>query len=736
MRVPIPSLILRLLASLLVVLQGVLLVLWIFHHQMELPGILQWSGRTHPLLVHFPIAMLLMLTLAWLFRRWVGEMLFRDRTFKNLLLLSAFIATLTALSGYFLSGQSDYDETLLDRHRNLGSLTAVLSALLWIAWPWSPSQDHDTPARITRAGSLLFSLLSLSAIIVLVLAGHYGGSLTHGEGYLLPGTEETSAAKRVITDSSTLYAAAVLPVLEGKCISCHNNKKSKGGLNMASLAGIQQGGKNGALWVAGDPMRSLMVKRILLDLSDKKHMPPRGKPQLTDEEIGLISYWIQRGADLHQQLREIPADDSLRLVAGSIFQTQTAVEAKAYDFPAADPAQLSKLQHPYRHIVPVHQGSPALELSFFLRQQFSLSMLEACAPLAPQIVAVNLAHMPVGDEVIPVLAKFPQLETLNLSGTKVTGENLDLLSGLRHMETLVLSGTAITQQSLQALQQLPSLRRVYLAQTGIDSTALAKLQGMMPRIGWIGGNPASGKERLRLTPPQLVDPDKRIFADNESVSLRHPMKAVTIRYTVDGLAPDSVRSPGYESPIPVPRPMTIRAIAVMEGWLASEEVRYQVFPKGWAPLRSRLGSFPDTRYALQGAPSLFDNQTGDPGNLLVNWMGFREQPMNLLVTLDGDRNIRQVTISTAINHGAYVFPPLEIRVRAGMDSGRWTYTTSLRPDQPKGYGPLEHKPFIISLKPGRWKYLEIIVQPIPALPSWHGGKGQKGWAFIDEIFID
>ncbi len=672
---PLPSRLLRILGSILLMLQGVLLICWIFHRQLALPGFLLWSGR--------------------------------------------------------IAADADYEETILDRHRHLGSLTALLSCLLWMICPTKAGKGSPIPNR-----SIFFSGLNAATLIVLVLAGHHGGSLTHGEGYLLPDSGTPAPVSREITDTTTLFEAAVLPVFEQKCFSCHNAQKSKGGFIMTNVASLLKGGKTGTPWIPGDPVRSLLVERLLLDLGDKKHMPPKGKPQLSTAEIELISYWIQRGADLHQRLRVLPGDDSLRRMAESLIPAVSTPAEKQYAFPPADPTQVARLQSPYRHIVPLYQGSPALDVSFFLKQQFSAKILEECAVLAPQIVSLNLAHMPVGDDVMAILGRFSQLEQLNLSFTGITGNSLQALTKLGRLESLSLSGTTITASQLRALQSLPRLRKVFIAQTGIDSMALPSLQSAMPQVQWVLGSTGDAGERLRLTPPQPGDPDKRIFDKAETFSLKHPMKGVSIRYTIDGSPPDSVQSALYQTPIAVSAPITVRAIAVLDGWYASEEVRYQLFPKGQKPVRSTLTSFPDSRYALQGASSLFDGQTGEPGNLLVNWMGFREQPMQLQVTLHGEQQVQQVLLSMGIHHGAYVFPPREIRVRAAIDSGRWAYTGSIRPEQPKGYGPMENKPFRIPLKPGRWKYLEITIQPVPVLPSWHPGKGQKGWAFVDEVFID
>ena len=34
------------------------------------------------------------------------------------------------------------------------------------------------------------------------------------------------------------------------------------------------------------------------------------------------------------------------------------------------------------------------------------------------------------------------------------------------------------------------------------------------------------------------------------------------------------------------------------------------------------------------------------------------------------------------------------------------------------------------------KCLKIIARPIKAVPSWHEGKGERGWIFISEIVVN
>ncbi len=81
--------------------------------------------------------------------------------------------------------------------------------------------------------------------------------------------------------SQPVFSAAVLPVFENSCVSCHGPEKSKGDLRVDSFAALSKGGENGPVVVPGKPADSKLMKRLLLPLEDEEHMPPEGKPQLT-----------------------------------------------------------------------------------------------------------------------------------------------------------------------------------------------------------------------------------------------------------------------------------------------------------------------------------------------------------------------------------------------------------------------------------------------------------------------
>jgi uncharacterized membrane protein len=107
----------------------------------------------------------------------------------------------------------------------------------------------------------------------------------------------------------------VLPILEAKCNKCHNEAKSKGKLRMDTFELAMKGGENGDNIVAGDPDKSLAVKRMVLPIDDDEHMPPDGKDQTTKEEIELIKWWIKEGASATQKVADAKIPDALKATA-------------------------------------------------------------------------------------------------------------------------------------------------------------------------------------------------------------------------------------------------------------------------------------------------------------------------------------------------------------------------------------------------------------------------------------
>src|SRR5690606_27848475 len=95
------------------------------------------------------------------------------------LLLGAVAAIVAAITGYLLSRNGGYQTEVLQFHQWLGVGVAVVSVgafLLYLDRPTSYKWVH-----ILQEQRFIFIL---TAVVLLAFTGHFGGTLTHGEGYM------------------------------------------------------------------------------------------------------------------------------------------------------------------------------------------------------------------------------------------------------------------------------------------------------------------------------------------------------------------------------------------------------------------------------------------------------------------------------------------------------------------------------------------------------------------------
>ena len=690
----------------------VLLGFWvIFREKLSIPVALVPLGRMHPLLVHFPIVLLLLAGAFLLFFR-ERKNPEHHRLLGSLLTLTALSAVLSALMGLLLSQEDPKPPPLLVRHMWAGVGLSFLCYGLWAA--------HRQGSRRYVAAGLL------PATGLLLLTGHWGASLTHGEDFLFPAASPPPPPP---TAETPVFAAAIEPLLRNRCTSCHNPEKPKGGLVLTSRDGIQKGGKNGVLWK--NPHQSLLVKRLLLPPDHKEHMPPRGKPQLTPQELALLQAWVNNGADFERSLQDLPAADSLRLLAAGYYAAPAVAAAPVYDFAAASEADLTAFNTPFRRATPLAAGSPGLHVRFFGRQQFKPDDLKDLSKISGQVVSLSLQNMPLKDADLSRLPSLPNLHKLNLNQTDLTGQTLKELLRFSQLQSVSLSGTRLQPDAVAVLAQLPALREVFLWNSGLSPQQQKALQARSRKIFFRDGYEPSPTDLLVLNPPLLAN-EEQVLTARTPVALRHPLPGVSIRYTTDGTEPDSGTSPLYTRPFLLPADATVKFRAIKAGWRASPVVAATLFQEKFHPDSVQLLAPPNPGYRGEGGRTLINRRTGSlADHATPQWLGYRENPCIAELFFGSSVPVRELTISTALKIGSFMLPPARLEVHDA--SGK--LLASLVPPQPGVDGPAEHRSYRLPLPAGTYKALKVSVFPVRKLPSWHKAKGQPAWVFVDEIIV-
>lgn len=693
-----------LLENLLIFWCGLTAILLVGGENLQLPTWLQVVGRLHPLLLHFPIVLLLLgASLLWI--RDENRM----RYFTWLLLVGANLAGATVVAGLFLATE-DYSGDAISWHK----WTAISSQAVAVALYFL----RDRAITILRS-------LSISLSVLLVLAGHFGAALTHGEDFLLAPLQLTSEEPLSLADAE-VFKDLVQPIFESKCVACHQEGKIKGELRLDLLTGIQKGGKSGALFVAGKPELSLLIQRIHLPLEEEEHMPPKNKLQLTEEELEILSLWVSSGGGFDQKVMDLPQEDPLFQLVSARFSVQ-----KSYTFSAADPDDIADLTTFFRKVRPIFPGSPALEVAYYGSSAFDANSLAELNVVRDQVVKLNLSRMPLKDADLSLLSDFQNLESLYLNFTSLTGNQLKSLINLPKLEVLAISGNTLDEEGIKALVSMRQLRHLYLWQTGLKEPQKNQLSKALSTTQLDFGYEGVGVV-YPLNPPKIKF-ESTLFEGKTEVSLTHPIRSTEIRYTLDGSLPDSISSPVYKDPIVLTASTPIRAKAFAVGWIGSTDTKELLIKKGITPTTFNLVSPPNTKYAAKGAASLFDGIKAKANHTTGDWLGFSEKPLDITVAI-GSVQPKLLEVSFLLHEGAYIFPPQTLEVWVG-NKGVWKKVTS--PPQASSTKIEEARFGLVSipLPAGPMDQIRLKAQPIAKLPTWHPGAGAKGWVFVDEILV-
>lgn len=715
----------NIIAQLTFALQILLLFALLFESYLDLPKLLQPLGRMHPLVLHLPIGMLLLLALFPLLKKEVSQTGYLTIQSFSIHVI-AFFSVVAAIMGLFLSQEAGYESELVEQHKWTGALFSFLTygLLLW---------HNRFAARQTT-----FNVLTVSSAVLLMVTGHLGGSITHGEDFVLAPIKPKE--KIVITDETPVFQAAIQPTLEAKCYACHKPTKSKGELIMTSVDALLKGGEHGPIWIAGNADSSQMIQRANLPLEDELHMPPKGKPQLTSTEIELLYQWVQNGADLELTIGEVKSNDTLYTFVERVLEERNVgalADEKEYDFDFADEATIASLNTPFCSVAPLAYGEPALRADIFVRATYQPASLEALSAIKEQLVALNLTNLPIKDEDLSFIAQFSRLEKLTLNNTDITGATLKELKECQNLKQLAISGTQVTPAALETLKDFPALEQVYAWNTSISK---AEADGLVEDVNWTieTGFVPDEDEKLKLSVPVLKN-KTTLLEEGEQVVLQTKFPGAIIRYTTDNTEPDSLNSPIYESPIPVNGLTTIKAKTFHESWLGSDEVAFTFFPKGLQPDTAILITPPNDKYKGNGAMGLIDKEKGEPTNFSNKaWLGYQDNYLKALIDFGEEPPVvNEVVGSFAQNLGPEIFPPTKVTVWGGNSVNNMVRLSTKSPEIPKDYTANRLVGVVLPLSATQYRYYRIEIEPIQQIPRWHQlyRKGRKGWVFVDEIFF-
>jgi uncharacterized membrane protein/mono/diheme cytochrome c family protein len=435
----------------------------------------------HPVLVHLPIGMLLAALLLQALAMKERYAALRPAV-PVVLLAGVVFAVLSCLTGWLLSLSGDYDPDLVSWHMWMALSLTALSVFIYF--------------RLVRKGfDRIHTLLSLGLLVLLLITGHLGGSLTHGADYLsgpLTGGADADAPGVAVdtpianVQEAMAYQQVIRPIFQNNCYNCHGRTRQKGGLRVDGMEALIKGGKDGSVIVSHHADSSLLIRRLLLPADDEHHMPPRDRRQLNERQLTLLRWWVDEGPDYTHKIKELPQPDSIRPALLAL--QRPAHRPIAFpDIPTApvepaDAKAIAALTARGVLVMPVAQNSNWLEADLSAWTSGGPSLIPLLSPIKKQLVSLRAPGTPLADSDLTTLGQCLELRSLDLAGTKITDRGLPALRPLKNLHVLNLVGTAITAVGVTNLQPLQKLRSLYLFRTQVTSADWPLIRKTFPSM--------------------------------------------------------------------------------------------------------------------------------------------------------------------------------------------------------------------------------------------------------------
>ena len=677
-------------------------------------------GNFHPVLVHLPIGIIIFAFILEIYQR-----IRPKENIGGVIRLAIGFGVLSALAsigtGLLLESNGAYDEELLFRHKWMAiGLTAVMIILFF-----AKNSKQKLLATI-------YFPLFIAANIMLTLAGHWGGSMTHGEDFL---TKETSSKSKGIenVDKALVYNDVVQPIFDAKCVSCHNPKKAEGNLLLTSQTEILAGGDTGSILDSSDLGKPLLAHRMVLPLEDEEHMPPKGKVQLTPNEIDLIHWWLanencfdcitadlERNKRIQAHLNELEEDTSTR-----------AVLAKNLE-PASE-EWLANLNNSGIPTYPLQEESPLYMVNLANQKDLDEEVFDMMAEYGENIVEMNLGRSNFSDSLSRVLPKFENLTKLQLQNTRITDKTLAEVKKLEKLESLNLYGTAITDVALDDIKSLSALTDLYLWQTDITNETLATALADNSTLT-VHAIDSDIFEATELMPPTIIT-DSYFVKDELKVEMSYPFNDTQMFYTLDGSIPDTTATL-YESPIILTNTTILKAITFKEGWGQSDVVAANFKKRTIDYEKITLNKPPHEKYTAKGAKTLIDLDRGSRNFVDGKWLGYEGTHFNATIAFEETKEISSVSIGALSGPSDYIFYPVGFNILISNDGSNFKTWHSVKLPEQKPSSEIMMDFFDVEFKKTSAKYVRVEVKSILKNPPWHQNPGAKSWVFIDEIVIN
>lgn len=207
-----------------------------------------------------------------------------------------------------------------------------------------------------------------------------------------------------------------------------------------------------------------------------------------------------------------------------------------------------------------------------------------------------------------------------------------------------------------------------------------------------------------------------------------------IHYTLDSTEP-TASSPKYAQPLKIKENCTLKALAIRPA--GNSRIFTEKINLNKATLKPITVLQPvNKQYGFKGAPTLVDGLQGSFNYKTGRWIAFYGNDLEAVIDLQKPTEISSAEISTCVEKGDWIFDARGLVVEVSEDGNQYTrvaaeeYPAMKQNDR---NGIFNHK---LTFDPVKTRYVKVLAKSERQIPEWHGGKGNLGFLFVDEIVLN
>ena len=241
---------------------------------------------------------------------------------------------------------------------------------------------------------------------------------------------------------------------------------------------------------------SEFIKRILLPENDEHHMPPKGKNQITENELSLMKWWVEQGASFDKKISQLTVNQSVKPILASlgggmgivaiakikqdVFNIEEGILTKSVS--KINESITEKIKSSGGLILPLSQNSNYVEITFLNNLKFSDTDANLLSIAPEQTIWLKLNDTEITDKSLTEVAKLKNLTRLHLENTKITDAGFTQIGSLPNLEYLNLIGTNVSDNALKNIASLKNLKKLYIWKTKITQAGVDNLKKILPNL--------------------------------------------------------------------------------------------------------------------------------------------------------------------------------------------------------------------------------------------------------------